>query len=553
MMAKLSSGRLAALVLAMGAGMAAQQLRNPAAQEADWTIAGTMISAADGQPLSRAEVSLASTTDRAIGQGALTGNDGRFRFPGLPPGKYVLQAQHRGFVSQIYQQHGAFSTAIAVGPGLLPPDVLFRLQPEAIISGKVVDEAGDAVREARVMLLHKSLLNGQWGTRMENSAQTDDQGFYHFGHLLPGRYFVAIQTEPWYARPPMRWIGRTSVAKLSTTTADRSLDVVYPITYYQDATDPDDAAPIDLQPGEDATADINLAAVPAQHIKIHMAEDAVVQGFNARFSQQLSDKTAISVSANFQKIAPGVYESTGVPPGNYEVQMFYAPKPGQEGGVKQAKTVQVGKDEEIDLTEPSASASVSGTVRFVPASKAPEHLSIMLVGAHSQEAFRTPISPRGDFAFNHALPPGEYQVVSRSVEGLFIASLSATGAAVAGRTLRITSPDPVVLRVVMSRGVAQVKGTAVRDGKAVSGALVVLVPSDPGNNLVLFRADQSDSDGTFTLPVVVPGKYTVVAIDNGWGLEWQNPAVLKPYLPHGQALEIAPEGRYNIKPEVQDF
>jgi len=52
---------------------------------------------------------------------------------------------------------------------------------------------------------------------------------------------------------------------------------------------------------------------------------------------------------------------------------------------------------------------------------------------------------------------------------------------------------------------------------------------------------------------VVPGKYTVVAIDNGWGLEWQNPAVLKPYLPHGQALEIAPEGRYNIKPEVQDF
>lgn len=234
------------------------------------------------------------------------------------------------------------------------------------------------------------------------------------------------------------------------------------------------------------------------------------------------------------------------------MQMFYAPKPGQEG-VRQEKTVQVGKDEEIDFTEPSASASVSGMVRFVPASKAPEHLSIILIGAHSQEAFRAPISPRSDFAFDHALPSGDYQVVSRSVQGFFIASLSATGATVAGRTLKITSADPVVLRVVMSRGVAQVKGTAVRDGKAVSGALVVLVPRDPANNQVLFRADQSDSDGTFTLPVVVPGKYTVVAIDNGWGLEWQNPAVLKPYLPHGQGLEIAPEGRYNIKPEVQDF
>jgi hypothetical protein len=45
----------------------------------------------------------------------------------------------------------------------------------------------------------------------------------------------------------------------------------------------------------------------------------------------------------------------------------------------------------------------------------------------------------------------------------------------------------------------------------------------------------------------------VLAIDNGWGLEWRNPAALKPYLSRGQVLQIAPEGRYNIRPEVQDF
>ena len=39
----------------------------------------------------------------------------------------------------------------------------------------------------------------------------------------------------------------------------------------------------------------------------------------------------------------------------------------------------------------------------------------------------------------------------------------------------------------------------------------------------------------------------------GPSMEWRNLAALKPYLSRGQMLEIAPEGRYKIRPEVQDF
>ena len=58
--------------------------------------------------------------------------------------------------------------------------------------------------------------------------------------------------------------------------------------------------------------------------------------------------------------------------------------------------------------------------------------------------------------------------------------------------------------------------------------MIVLVPQDAANNSPLFRRDQSDSDGSFTLLNVVPGQYTVLALAQGWDLEWGNPAVLHP-------------------------
>jgi hypothetical protein len=77
------------------------------------------------------------------------------------------------------------------------------------------------------------------------------------------------------------------------------------------------------------------------------------------------------------------------------------------------------------------------------------------------------------------------------------------------------------------------------------------VPEDPVNNQVLFRRDQSDSDGTFTLAIVVPGRYTVLAIENGWELEWANPDALKKFMAQGEPVTVAPKGKYSVKVKVQ--
>jgi len=50
--------------------------------------------------------------------------------------------------------------------------------------------------------------------------------------------------------------------------------------------------------------------------------------------------------------------------------------------------------------------------------------------------------------------------------------------------------------------------------------------------------DQSDFDGSFVLRGVIPGSYTIVAVEDAWGFQWMQPGVLARYVQHGQNLTI---------------
>jgi len=42
-----------------------------------------------------------------------------------------------------------------------------------------------------------------------------------------------------------------------------------------------------------------------------------------------------------------------------------------------------------------------------------------------------------------------------------------------------------------------------------------------------------------------------VAIENGWDLEWADPEVLQKYLTGGESVQIAPNGKTEVKVKVQ--
>ena len=104
---------------------------------------------------------------------------------------------------------------------------------------------------------------------------------------------------------------------------------------------------------------------------------------------------------------------------------------------------------------------------------------------------------------------------------------------------RLTVQDkPLQVVVTVSLGETRIEGFAHKGEKGAYGVMVVLVPKDLAAFPALARRDQSDSDGSFALRDAAPGQYTVVAIENGWNLDWERPEVISRYLPGGVAVSV---------------
>lgn len=50
-------------------------------------------------------------------------------------------------------------------------------------------------------------------------------------------------------------------------------------------------------------------------------------------------------------------------------------------------------------------------------------------------------------------------------------------------------------------------------------------------------------------PKAVPGSYTLLAIEEGWDLDWSRPGVIAPYLKRGRPVEIQRETSSPVKIE----
>jgi hypothetical protein len=227
---------------------------------------------------------------------------------------------------------------------------------------------------------------------------------------------------------------------------------------------------------------------------------------------------------------------------------------GGENSNRQDRELDLSGDLEIDASRrPGSIATIVGTVRMENSKSLPEQLFMRFKNIDSGETFAGPISEKGQFEFRHDLEKaGNYEVeLVNQDRTIAVKSISATGAKVQGHTIALVGGSSVHLDILVSKGLGTVNGTVLRDGKPASQCLVLLVPQDTVNNRVLLRRDQSDSDGTFTLPNVVPGKYTLLAIQNGWDLEWANPTVLSHYLKQGQAVVVDTPRTYDIKVRVQ--
>jgi hypothetical protein len=493
-----------------------------------YRIAGTVVNSKTGGSLARSRVTIADAKHRQSMQSVITSNDGAFEFH-VPAGKYSLDGAKRGFIPASYNQHDQFSTAIVTGADFDTENLALRLAPNAALTGKVLDEFQEPVRHAQIMVYRENHFQGVSRIVGFRGAVTDDQGRYEVTPLNEGTYFVSAKASPWYAVHP------TSTGEGATnppTQVDPSLDVVYPITYYGDATEAEDAAPIPVRGGDRLEADIHLNPVPSLHLIVHVPEDGT-QGMAVPVLQKSSfDGLEQVENSNIQNVAPGVVELTGVAAGRYTVRMRDS-----SGQLQEPTEVDLNSGGELDVSSGRSTSKVKATVRIEGAASLPSHLQIGLRNSKGR-VDATEVDAKGEANFADVIP-GNYDVVAGSATNRYsVVRIASEAGTISGHSLNVAPGASLTVSLSLVGGSVTVEGFAKRAGKGASGAMVVLVPKNPEANHDRFRRDQSDLDGSFSLPNVIPGSYTIIAIENGWDLDWSEPAVLAQYSEHGQPLEV---------------
>ncbi len=512
-----------------------------------YSITGVVVNATTGQPLDHVDVSLRLPQQSALAAETTTTEDGHFVFAHLAAGKYSLEAARRGYITAAYDEHDGFSTAIVTGEGQTTSGLTFRLSPQGVIGGVVTDDAGDPVAQARVSLYRQNTRNGLGNIVHAGSTMTDDTGAYEFPRLQPGNYYLSVSATPWYAT--RQQVRRDAQGNASATGTHSPLDVAFATTFYADVTDSDSATPIPVKGGDHEQVNFSLHAVPAVHLSLQVPAqrgDAVAMPSLRQEIFGTTDFVPIGMSYSGRGHDDGetTVELDGLPPGHYEVALG-----GRRGLAEHVANIDATSDAKLDVSQGEQLADVTGKLVMADGGKLPERVTVTLRSQEGRSAGSERVESDGSFTV-HGVAPGSYEVLATAPgTALAVTQMTAVGATAQGHILKVGTQS-ATLSAVLAEGSTTVTGFAKSDGKAAAGVMVLLAPKNPKADSEMFRRDQSDSDGSFTLYGVAPGEYMLVAIENGWTLDWAKPEVIAHYLEKGQKVTIAPHRREMALPNV---
>ncbi len=531
-----------------------------------YRIAGHIVSATDGRPLQRAKVQILEPNDYKVLASTLAAEDGAFAFPSLKAGTYVLSGEASGYITSRYDAHGGYSTAIIAGAGIDTESLALKLMPEASISGRVTDEAGDPVRRANMALYRESRDSGIVRTTRTGGAQTDDTGAYEIPRLAPGRYFVSATATPWYAVRPQLQPRQAAQAGI-VDSIDPSLDVAYAMTFYPEATDSTGATPILLKPGDQQEIDIRLSPQPSMTISLPTPPGDLVEppppSMDARAQQQYAMQLAQRqmrsrsqvqvekkvfdtydmVGTQMQATPTGI-TIVGLPPGQYRLKQISQQPDGA------ARTLDLSLTDQVTTVEPTGGESL-GTIKVqlktVDGTKLPPQTQVELISQDGKQSASPANSQKGETEFR-GVDPGDYSfVVFQGGKPHYVSRLLSGDKPLPGNLVHVTAGATLSISVVTAAASASLEGFAKQEDKPAPGVMILLVPAEESLRTLYSWKDQSDLDGSFHLRSIPPGHYLLFAIQDGWDLEWQRAGVLAHYLPLGQPITIPDTATTTLK------
>ena len=484
------------------------------AADADFCIAGTVVNALTGEPIRRAAVTIPQAA-------TLTDAAGAFGFCGLAAGWYYANGEKPGFVAN--------GERIAVGPSR--EDVRLRLQPLAVIKGKVTDADGEALENVLVQLLSLLVRDGRRQARVESAVATDDRGEYRLPGLLPGRYVL-----------------RVAGGQCGASTENANSNQAFAPVYYSGATSVPSAAPLAVEAGQERTADFAVTPAASYHIR------GTVTGYSAAIPAKIEllraddDLSAAPVVLNS---ATGAFHVDQVVPGSYVLRVTQGEDSQRLRG---EQAVQVSRSDVAGVVLTlSAPVAVKGAVHVADASTqtpAPPNCSIKLspagVSISTDDEPEAATSAEGSFELTGVLP-GRYRVRMDCANG-YIASARFGDADLLALEEIVISPGvtPSPLDAVLGTDGATLDATPVQTIEGVTPWLLLF--PDSGSELHTRLARFA---GKVSLTGIAPGDYQAfVWTGSPAEFEYAVSAVRQSWANHAVSVHLAARDHQSITLKV---
>lgn len=516
------------------------------------TVEGRVLNGKTGGPLNKAQVVLYGQGPEAAPAGAITDASGRFVVQNVDPGTYRISVSRNGFARTEPNRSlpGQPSSVITLSPGQKLKDLTFRLQPAAVISGRVLDEDGEPLANAQVQALRYRYMRGKRQLAPAGNASTDDLGNYRLFGLVPGKYFV--KAAYWDRGPAMMM---SNGPMLPNTSQGSPMEVHAPI-FYPGVIDPAQAEAVAVSDGEERRAvDFRMTRTRAVQVRGRVtgpvslsAQRVPVVMMLPRGSRFVTDRPAYS------RVHPnGTFELRGVVPGQYSLTVMLE----QDGTRLTARRDVDVADANIDGLELalSAGAELAGSVRVENGADTNPKLDSIRVLLQAGDDFmpygfgNAPVSADGTFVAKD-LSDGTYRVRLFGLpERHYVRSVRAGDAEVSETGIHVaqgSAPGPLV--ITLSGDAGSVDGRVVdSDKKARSGIRVVLVGKMLQDGST---ATSTDQNGSFRIPTVPPGDYSLYAFEEAEPGAWEDPEFLEPYQSKATKVSVQPNGKQTAEVEM---
>lgn len=511
-------------------------------------LEGTVVNALTKEPVRRAEVVLmpVSSGNVIIGPSGPPGTrrvttdaEGKYTIVDVEPGRYSLQAQKAGFVRGLYGiRSRASASAMGMGtqlrfdPGQAITGARIEMLPQAVILGRVVDEEGEPVQNARVEVMQSRYINGKRQMTPSGGATTNDRGEFRIPNLSPGQIILSAMPD------------RNSGAGIT----DAEPDKAYVRTYHPGVIAASQAARIDVAAGADLTG-FEIKLTKSKVVRVSgKAVDAAGKPLNNTMVLVMQRDSFFGSMDWFSATQDGKFEIRGVPAGPYSITLQR-----RDGRASYREDLDVSTEniENLIVRMPDPFV-LEGQIILPPESKIdPKSVRINL----SDEAGRFFVAPGrqqvmddGRFTMED-VSPGKYRVTV--MPGMnsdsYVASIEYGDKNALGSPVPITGPG-TPLKIHLSSGVGTVEGTATDGGQPAAGVYALLLPVDPArrSNFNDLRMSPTDQAASFRLINVPPGEYYAFAFDGVEFGSWQDPEWFEKVRSKAVKVTVQPGGKETV-------